>query len=188
MNRCLRSLSCLLTLSALALFSTDATARTNPKQQPPQKTHEATQEVATTRPRKRAPHRNAAVEKRRHAKHADAKKQVEAGKGLRLLAKEAVAPLTGDLALVKEAIDLARKAKTDEATATREQDHRSGGAETRRMVHPAPFRDHGEFQPLCRVHRRQPGMAERGVAAPAGGGAAVAGAQRCGHGSRLHGR
>ena len=28
-------------------------------------------------------------------------------------------PLTGDLALVKEAIDLARKAKTDEATATR---------------------------------------------------------------------
>ena len=33
--------------------------------------------------------------------------------------KEAAPPLTGDLALVKEAIDLARKAKTDEATATR---------------------------------------------------------------------
>ena len=30
-------------------------------------------------------------------------------------------PLTGDLALVKEAIDLARKAKTDEATATRDR-------------------------------------------------------------------
>ena len=30
--------------------------------------------------------------------------------------KEAIAPLTGDLALVKEAIDLARKAKTQEAT------------------------------------------------------------------------
>lgn len=32
---------------------------------------------------------------------------------------EAIAPLTGDLALVKEAIDLARKAKTEEATAVR---------------------------------------------------------------------
>jgi soluble lytic murein transglycosylase len=32
------------------------------------------------------------------------------------------------------------------------------------MVHPAPLRDNGEFQPLCGVHCRQPGMAERAEA------------------------
>ena len=45
MNRCLRSLSCLLTVIALALCATNAAARTNPKQQhakktPEKKTHE----------------------------------------------------------------------------------------------------------------------------------------------------
>ena len=33
--------------------------------------------------------------------------------------REPATPLTGDMALVTEAIDLARKARTDEATATR---------------------------------------------------------------------
>ena len=49
------------------------------------------------------------------------RKEVKASKGRRLLPNETddAAPLTGDLALVKEAIDLARKGKTDEATATR---------------------------------------------------------------------
>ena len=113
--------------------------------------------------------------------------EIEADQGSTPPPKETAAPLTGDLALVKEAIDLARKAKTDEATAAR-QDHRPGGAETGRMVHPAPRRDEGEFQPLCRLHRGQPGMAERCAATPAGGSAAVAGSRRCNHGSWLHGR
>ena len=121
MNRCLRSLSCLLTVTALALFATNATARTNPKQQhakktPEKKTHEKKLHAA----KEARPHRNAAVEKRRHAKQADAKKKSKQAKDAPV-PKEAAAPLTGDLALVKEAIDLARKAKTDEATATRDR-------------------------------------------------------------------
>jgi soluble lytic murein transglycosylase len=106
MNRCLRSLPCFLTFAVLAVFSTDASARTNHKQSPAGKTHEAKQ----TRP-----HRSTALGKRRHERHADKSKRSKDESP----PKEAKAPLTGDLALVKEAIDLARKAKTDDATATR---------------------------------------------------------------------
>ena len=110
MNRCLRSLACVVTLTALAMFSTDATAaRTNPKQQQTKKTHEAKQARA---------HRGAAVGKRRHARHADAHRKSKPSKDTRPQ-KEPATPLTGDLALTKEAIDLARKGKTDEATAIR---------------------------------------------------------------------
>jgi soluble lytic murein transglycosylase len=129
MNRCLRSLSCLLTLSALALFAlalfaTDATAKTNPKQQAPNKTLAA--KKSHDAKKWALPHRNA-VEKRRHAKHADAKRKSKRAKDAPAPkkdvkeVKEAAAPLTGDLALVKEAIALARKAKTDEATAMRDK-------------------------------------------------------------------
>ena len=69
-----------------------------------------------------------------------------------------------------------------------EEDHGSGGAKARRVVHPAPSRDDSEFQPLRGVHRRQSAMAQHGVAAPARRGAAVGAAQRCGNGSRLHRR
>ena len=118
MNRCLRSLSCLLAVTALALGATNATARTNPKQQharkaPEKQAHEKKPHAA----KEARPHRKAA-EKRRHVKHAHAKKKSKQAKDAPA-PKEAAAPLTGDLALVKEAIDLARKAKTDEATATR---------------------------------------------------------------------
>ncbi len=108
MNRCLRSLSFLLTLTALAVFSTEAIARGH-KQPQPKKTHEA---------KGARPHRAAAVEKKRHAKHADFKRKSKQSKNA-APAKEATPSLTGDLALVKEAIDLARKAKTGDATATR---------------------------------------------------------------------
>jgi soluble lytic murein transglycosylase len=108
MNQCLRSLSCLLTVTVLALISADATARTNPRQQPAKKTHEA----------EARPHRSAALGKRGHAKHADAQRRSKRSKDASPR-KEAAAPLSGDLALVKDAIDLARKAKTDDATATR---------------------------------------------------------------------
>ena len=116
MNRRLRSLSCLLTLSALAMFAADAMAKSTPKQQSPKKTQDAKQPHDA---RKEArPEHTAAAGKRRHARHADTKKKSKQAKDAPA-AKEAAPPLTGDLALVKEAIDLARKARTDEATATR---------------------------------------------------------------------
>jgi soluble lytic murein transglycosylase len=122
MNRCLRSLSCVLTLSALALFSTEAAARTNAKPKTAGKTHEAkTTGAKPTHAAKEArPHRSAAAGKHRPTRHADARRKSKPSKEKDTPPrKEAAAPLTGDLALVKEAIDLARKAKTDEATATR---------------------------------------------------------------------
>lgn len=108
MNQCLRWLPCLLAATLLALFSTDATARSGHKQQRAGKTHEA---------KASRPHRNAALGKHRHARHADRKSKHAKDAPS---PKEAATPaLSGDLALVKEAIDLARKAKTDDATATR---------------------------------------------------------------------
>ncbi|MCA6109059.1 lytic transglycosylase domain-containing protein [Bradyrhizobium cenepequi] len=112
MNQCLRSLSCLLTVAVLALFSTDATARSNNRQTHTKKNHDA-----TTKARQQ---RDAAVGKRGRAKHTDARRKSRESKDAS--AKEAPTPtLSGDLALVKDAIDLARKAKTEEATATRDR-------------------------------------------------------------------
>lgn len=138
MNRCLRSLSCFLTVSALALFATEANARTNPKPPPPKKTENTKKTQDAKKPQDAKtevrPQRTAVAEKRRPVKRADAKKKSMQAKDtpapkdtakdtaketVKETAKEAAPPLTGDLALVKEAIDLARKAKTDEATATR---------------------------------------------------------------------
>jgi hypothetical protein len=113
MNQCLRSLSCFFTVG-LALFSTDATARASHKPHA-HKAHEATKKSQVKDAR---PHRSAASEKRRHAKHASAQRKPKPSEASPA-PREAVAPLTGDPALVKEAIDLARKAKTEEATAIR---------------------------------------------------------------------
>ncbi|KRQ98470.1 lytic transglycosylase domain-containing protein [Bradyrhizobium valentinum] len=114
MNRCLRSLSCFFTVAGLALFSTDATARASHKPHT-QKAHEATRKSHVKEAR---PHRSAASGKRRHAKHASPQRKPKPSKASPA-PRDAVAPLTGDLALVKEAIDLARKAKTEEATTVR---------------------------------------------------------------------
>ena len=103
MNQCMRSLSCFLTFAALAVFSADAAARGHHAR----KTHEA---------REARPHRSAALGRHRHERHADKSSKRSKDEPA---PKEAKAPLTGDLALVKDAIDLARKAKTDDATATR---------------------------------------------------------------------
>lgn len=111
MNLRFRSLSCVLTLSALALFSTDALARPKPQAAKPQQAKPAPEA------KQAKPLRSAAVAKRHHTKHADAKRKTKPSKEKDSPPKEAA--LTGDLALVKEAVDLARKAKTDEATATR---------------------------------------------------------------------
>ena len=112
MNRCLRSLSCFFTLAGLAIFSTDATARPSHKPNA-QKAHEATKKSHAGKETRSQ--RSAALGKNRHAKHASAQRKAKRPEAAPA-PKEAVAPLTGDLALVKEAIDLARKAKTEEAT------------------------------------------------------------------------
>jgi soluble lytic murein transglycosylase len=129
MNRCLRSLSCLLTASALALFATEATAKTHPKPQAPKQQPSKTQDAKKPHDanKEARPQRHAAAGKRRHAK-ADPKKKSKQAKdaappkeAVKETGKESPPPLTGDLALVKEAIDLARKGKTQDATATRDR-------------------------------------------------------------------
>ena len=121
MKPCFRSLSCLLAVTALALLSTEVAARTGATPPPGGKTHEAKKRPDAKEAR---PHRNAAVERHRPARHAGAepKSKPESKRAKDEPAgKEATPALTGDLALVKEAIDLARKARTDEATATRDR-------------------------------------------------------------------
>ncbi|WP_027522667.1 lytic transglycosylase domain-containing protein [Bradyrhizobium sp. Ec3.3] len=108
MNQCLRSLACFLTMAALALFSTEAAAKSHNKQSSPKKTHEA----------KAGKQRSAAAGKHRHSKHAEAKRKSKT-QDEEPSEKPSRPPLTGDIAALKDAIDLARKAKTDDATAAR---------------------------------------------------------------------
>jgi soluble lytic murein transglycosylase len=108
MNQRLRTLSCFLILAVLAVCSTDAVARGSGKPQQAKKPQEATGVRH---------HRNAALTKARHAKHV-AVAQRKATRSSHLPPPGADAPpLSGDLAAVRDAIDLARKAKTNEATA-----------------------------------------------------------------------
>jgi soluble lytic murein transglycosylase len=108
MNQPLRTLSCFLILAVLAACSIDAVARASGKPQQAKKPHEATGVRH---------HRNAALAKARSAKHV-AVAQRKATRSSQLPSPSAVAPpLSGDLAAVRDAIDLARKAKTNEATA-----------------------------------------------------------------------
>jgi soluble lytic murein transglycosylase len=105
MNQCLRSLACFLTMAALALVSTEAAAKASHKQSGPKKTHEA----------RAGKQRSAAAGKHRHSKHADAKRKSKKHDD-EPSDKSSTPPLTGDLAALKDAIDLARKARTDDAT------------------------------------------------------------------------
>ena len=108
MNKRLRPLSCFLTLAVLAICSTDAVARASHKFQPARKPHEATG---------MRHHRNAALKKAKHAKHvAAAQRKSTRADDVPPPGADA-SPLSADLAAVRNAIDLARKAKTAEATA-----------------------------------------------------------------------
>ncbi|MBI5263195.1 MAG: transglycosylase SLT domain-containing protein [Bradyrhizobium sp.] len=107
MNQCLRSLTCFV--AALALLSSEATAKAGHKQSQAKKTHEA---------KEARHHRSAALGKGRHPKHADVHRKSKRPDKARP-DKPAPPPLTGDLAALKDAMDLARKAKTDDATAAR---------------------------------------------------------------------
>jgi soluble lytic murein transglycosylase len=108
MNPHLRPLNCFLTLALLAVCSTDAMARASHRPQHAKKPHEASGARH---------HRDVAHKKAGHAKHiAEAQRKSTRFSDVPPPNAEA-SPLSGDLAAVKNAIDLARKAKTGEATA-----------------------------------------------------------------------
>ena len=98
-----RPLTCMVALAALAALSTGATAHARHKQT----SHAKKAEHAAGHH-----HRNAALRKRAHGAHIAAERHKS-----RDAASENSAPLTGDLAAVKNAFDLARKAKSGEVTA-----------------------------------------------------------------------
>jgi soluble lytic murein transglycosylase len=108
MTQRLHSLSCFLTLALLAFCSTDDVARASHTPQPAKKPHEATGIRH---------HRNAAVVKTEHAKHVKAAQRKSTRSSDAPSPGAEAFPLSVDLAAVKNAIDLARKAKTSEATA-----------------------------------------------------------------------
>ena len=109
MNRRSRTLSCFLISALLVVYSTAAIARANHHKSPHAgKSHEASGARH---------HRHAAHEKARHAKHAAAEERKPARAADAPSPSVDAAPLSPDLAAVKDAIDLARKAKTAEATA-----------------------------------------------------------------------
>lgn len=110
MNQCLRSLACVVAMAALALVPTELAAKS--KSSAPKKTHEAKSGS------KAGKQRHAAAGK--HGKHAEAKRKSKKQDD-EPADKPAAPPLTGDLAALKDAIDLARKGKTDDATAARDR-------------------------------------------------------------------
>ena len=111
MNAHLRPLACLLSLAALALCSTDAAARASHKAHHDKKSHEATG----------ARHHQSADLKKdkkdRHAKHVRAERRTTTPSSDVPSPVANTPVLSGDLAAVRDAIDLTRKAKISEATA-----------------------------------------------------------------------
>lgn len=112
MNQCLRSLACVVAVAALALLPTGLAAKSSHKSSTPKKTHEA----------KAGKQRHAAAKssvKSRHGKHAEAKRKSKTID--EPSSKPALPPLTGDLAALKDAIDLTRKGKGEDASAARDR-------------------------------------------------------------------
>ncbi|WP_441236404.1 transglycosylase SLT domain-containing protein [Bradyrhizobium sp. 930_D9_N1_4] len=112
MNQCLRSLACVVAVAALAFLPTELAAKSSHKSSASKKTHEA-------KAGSKAGKQRHAAAKSRHGKHADAKRKSKTDD--EASAKPAAPPLTGDLAALKDAIDLARKGKTDDASAARDR-------------------------------------------------------------------
>ncbi|MBR0789190.1 lytic transglycosylase domain-containing protein [Bradyrhizobium manausense] len=108
MNQCLRSLACVVAMAALALLPTELAAKSSHKSSASKKTHEA----------KAGKQRHASSGK--HGKHAEAKRKSKKQDD-EPADKPAPPALTGDLAALKDAIDLARKGKTDDASAARDR-------------------------------------------------------------------
>lgn len=109
MNQCLRSLACVIAVAALALLPAELAAKSGHKSSASKKTHET----------KAGGKQRHAAAKSRHGKHAEAKRKSK--KDDDDSDKPKPPPLTGDLAALKDAIDLARKGKTDDASAARDR-------------------------------------------------------------------
>lgn len=109
MNQCLRSLACVVAVAALAFLPSELAAKSGHKSSAPKKTHEA-----------KAGKQRHATAKSRHGKHAEAKRKSKKQDD-EPADKPAPPPLTGDLAALKDAIDFARKGKTDDASAARDR-------------------------------------------------------------------
>jgi soluble lytic murein transglycosylase len=105
MNQRFRPLTCLFALAMLTAFSSDAVAAARQKQ-----THQAKKADAGRK-------HHAAHKKGKHAAQAAAARRKSAKSKDTSAPAATAAPLTGDLVAVRQAIDLARKAKTGEATA-----------------------------------------------------------------------
>ncbi|QOZ53076.1 lytic transglycosylase domain-containing protein [Bradyrhizobium sp. CCBAU 53338] len=108
MNQCLRSLACVVAVAALALLPTELAAKSGHKSSASKKTHVA----------KAGKQRHAASGK--HGKHAETRRKSKK-RDEEPADKPAPPALTGDLAALKDAIDLARKGKTDDASAARDR-------------------------------------------------------------------
>ena len=109
MNQRFWPLTCFLMMAMLAAPSTDAIALGHHKKnQHAKKAHGAKGERH---------HRSVGLKERGHLAHVGAPQRQPAPSVGVLLQNTAASPLSGDFAAVKKAIDLARKAKTDEATA-----------------------------------------------------------------------
>lgn len=108
MNQRSRPLFCFLISAVLAVCSTSAIARANHKSPHAGKHHDASGARH---------HRHPAHEKARHARHVAEKEHKSARPADAPSPSADASPLSADLAAVKNAIDLARKAKTAEATA-----------------------------------------------------------------------
>jgi soluble lytic murein transglycosylase len=122
MTQRLHSLSCFLTLAVLAFCSTDNVARASHRPQQARKPHEANGVQH---------HRNASVVRTKHAKHVMAAQHKSTRPGDAPPPSAEASPLSADLAAVRNAIDLARKAKTGEATAVQKT---IGDPAARRLV------------------------------------------------------
>jgi soluble lytic murein transglycosylase len=109
MNQRFRPLTCLCALAMLTAFSSDAAAAARHKQ-----THHA--KKADAGPKHAGRKHQAAHKKARHASTAAASRR-KSTKSTDDAPAATAAPLTGDLAAVRQAIDLVRKGKTGEATA-----------------------------------------------------------------------
>jgi soluble lytic murein transglycosylase len=106
MNRGFRPLTC-FSFAMLVAFSNDAVALARHKQIQ----HSKKADSATG-----GHHRNAALRKGKHAAHVAAVRHKPEPSADKSPPTPTVSPLTGDLALVRQALDLVRKAKTGEAT------------------------------------------------------------------------
>jgi hypothetical protein len=107
MNQRFRPLTCLFALAMLTAFSSDAVAAARHKQtQHAKKADAGHKRHAAQKTHKKS---SMAAVRRKSAKSTDTTDT--------LAPAATAAPLTGDLAVVRQAIDLARKGKTGEATA-----------------------------------------------------------------------